>query len=43
MLVNGGMSQNQALNGMNQDIAEKIARSLSFIEIKKTNNNIISF
>ena len=43
MLVNGGKSQNQALSGMNQDIAEKIARSLSFIEIKKTNNNIISF
>ena len=43
MLVNGGMTHNQALQGMDQDIAEKIARSLSFIEIKKTNSNTISF
>ena len=43
MLVNGGMTQNQALQGMSQDIAERIARSLSFIEIKKTDNNTISF
>lgn len=43
MLVNSGMTHNQALEGMNQDIAERIARSLAFIEIKKTDKNIISF
>ena len=43
MLVNGGMTHNQVLQGMDQDIAERLARSLSFIEIKKTDNNKISF
>lgn len=43
MLVNGGKTHNEALQGMDQDIAERIARSLSFIEIKKTNSNTISF
>ena len=43
MLVNGGKTHNEALQGMDQDVAERIARSLSFIEIKKKENNIISF
>ena len=43
MLVNGGMTHNRVLQGMDQDKAERLARSLSFIEIKKTDNNKISF
>ena len=43
MLVNSGKTHNQALQGMDQDTAERIARSLSFIEIKKTDNNKLSF
>ena len=43
MLVNGGKTHNEVLQGMDQDIAERLARSISFIEIKKTNSNTISF
>ena len=43
MLLNSGMTHNQVLQEMDQDIAERLARSLSFIEIKKTDNNKISF
>ena len=43
MLVNEGMTHNQALQEKDQDIAERIARSLSFIEIKKNDNNTLSF
>lgn len=43
MLLNCGKTHNQVLREMDQDVAERIARSLSFIEIKKTDNNKISF
>ena len=43
MLVNGGKTHNEVLQGMDQDVAERLARSLSFIEIKKKDNNTISF
>ncbi len=43
MLVNSGKTHNEALQGMDQNIAERIARSLSFIEIKKAASNTISF
>ena len=43
MLVNSGKTHNEVLQGMDQDVAERLARSLSFIEIKKKDNNTISF
>ncbi|MBQ6303234.1 MAG: hypothetical protein IJK83_04335 [Clostridiales bacterium] len=43
MLVNGGKTHNEVLSGMDQKKAERIARSLSFIEIKKAESNTISF
>jgi hypothetical protein len=44
MQLNSGKSHNEVLHDMDQDLAERLSRSLSFIEITNTqDNNKISF
>lgn len=43
MLLRSGKSHNDVLKEMDQDIAERLARSLSHIEIKTGQSNTISF
>lgn len=43
MRLRSGKSHNEVLKGMDQDIAERLSRSLSHIEKKTTDSNTISF